>query len=144
MDCRDFKEAMMGYLDGELYKNEIQVFEEHLESCQACRAEFESYQRLFDATESLKLPEPADELWERYWDKVYNRLERKFGWALFGSGALVIGCILADMLLKAPGISWALKVGCAIFLSGFAVLFISVLREQLHAARSERYGGIKR
>ncbi len=42
MNCKECKQRMEAYLDGELNKQETSAFEQHLTSCETCRMEVKS------------------------------------------------------------------------------------------------------
>jgi hypothetical protein len=48
--------------------------EEHLESCEACRANLVSMARVLDAMDGLEVPEPLDGLSERVWQRIAPEL----------------------------------------------------------------------
>jgi hypothetical protein len=48
--------------------------EEHLESCEACRANLVSMARVLDAMNGLEVPEPLDGLSERVWQRIAPEL----------------------------------------------------------------------
>ena len=45
---------------------------------------------MHQVTRSMKLKEFPDEVWDRFWDDTYNRLERNVGWILFSIGGIVL------------------------------------------------------
>ncbi|MCP3968394.1 MAG: hypothetical protein GY750_07800 [Lentisphaerae bacterium] len=61
MKCGDFKKSMTDYLAGEMTPEQIAEFEEHLNECQKCQAEFEKAQefwlKLADAMATEEIPE---------------------------------------------------------------------------------------
>jgi len=58
MNCREFTEFLMAYLDGELPEGTRSSFEYHLHGCQACVNYMESYQ----ATVALGRAACADDM----------------------------------------------------------------------------------
>ncbi|MBE6903021.1 MAG: hypothetical protein E7480_00230 [Ruminococcaceae bacterium] len=51
MDCKSFKELIMPYIDGE--NIDRQAFEEHMQACEECRAEYELVKSIFEASSSI-------------------------------------------------------------------------------------------
>lgn len=41
--CRQFDQFLAGYLNGDLTKNQLRTFENHIALCPMCRAHFETY-----------------------------------------------------------------------------------------------------
>lgn len=148
MTCENYKELMMAYLDGEIYDDQKAVFEAHLKECSCCSKEIEEFRKLNEITGSVEFAEPEDEVWDGYWENVYNRSERFAGWILFSiAGILLViygGFKLIECIIKDNSISLLLKCGFLALLAGLAVLFISVLRERLYFRKKDRYDKVRR
>jgi hypothetical protein len=148
MTCPQYKDLMMGYLDDELDEAQKKAFEEHIKSCRDCAAELEQFRKLKKVTDSVKLAEPEDVVWEQYWSGVYNRFERGFGWILMsiaGIAMLIYGGFRAvEEIVKDPTVSAILKVVILAFIAGIAVLFVSILRERLYFWKKDRYKNVRR
>ena len=54
MKCRDLKELMSAYVDGELSRTQRELVEDHLHSCSNCRATMEGYRTVNQKLTSLK------------------------------------------------------------------------------------------
>ncbi len=48
MNCKEFKQSIETYLDGELNEQALSAFEQHLDSCQTCRMELMSFDKCID------------------------------------------------------------------------------------------------
>ena len=148
MTCQKYKDLMMGYLDDELDDAQKQTLQEHLKECKDCAAELEQFRKLKQVTDSVKLAEPEDVVWEQYWSGVYNRFERGVGWILMsvaGIALLIYGGFKAvEEMVKDPTISVILKVVILAFIAGLAVLFGSILRERLYFWKKDRYKDVRR
>ncbi len=77
MDCIKFKELIQDYIDAEL-DNSITLtseakkeFEEHMEACSACKAEFTAYQKMINSVHALK----PEKLPEGYCKRLNTRLK---------------------------------------------------------------------
>jgi predicted anti-sigma-YlaC factor YlaD len=148
MTCSQYKDLMMGYLDDELDDAQKKTFEEHIESCKDCAAELEQFKKLKNVTDSVKLSEPEDVLWENYWSGVYNRLERGIGWILMsvtGIALIIYGLFKAvEGIIKNPSVEVVLKIAILAFIAGLAVMFVSILRERLYFWKKDRYKDVRR
>ena len=149
MSCEELKPMLTGYVDGELSAEQRARVEEHLAGCAGCRREAEQLRRLGEELSHMEFAEPSDEELERYWQGVYNRLERGVGWVLLSLGSIVLLCYggfrLVDSLVRDPAVSVVLKVGVLALVFGAAVLFVSLLRERLAVRKVDRYSkGVKR
>jgi len=143
-----FNSLLMGYLDGELTELERQRVEEHLDLCPQCSAELVAFRRLKEMTQPMRLAIPDDRHWEEYWSHVYNRLERRIGWILFSVGIILLASygvyqMLAHLLLD-EGISILMRASIIALVVGFCTLLVSVVRERLHLAKTDKYRRIKR
>jgi len=148
MTCHDYRDLMMGFLDGELNEDQRSQFEEHLTGCESCRSELEEFKKLKSITDEVTLAEPEDRLWQDYWGGVYNRIERGLGWIVFSVSAILLaiygGFKAIEAMVKDPAIGTLLKVGLVALIVGLAILFVSALREQLYFWSKDRYRNVKR
>ena len=138
-EIEDVHALISGYLDGELSVEERENVERRLAEDAAFREEFEKMQRLVSAAATMQVEEPPDEVWDDFLDGVYNRLERRTGWLLITIGVAALVVYGVYVFLTQPGLSALVKVLCATPVVGAAVLFISVLRQRLYVARTDRY-----
>jgi anti-sigma factor RsiW len=61
MNCREFTDFLMDYMEGELPDEEREVFESHLRCCPACVAYLESYRQTV-AVGKLVCEDPCAEI----------------------------------------------------------------------------------
>ena len=148
MNCQEYKGLLMGYLDGELSAEEKDRLEKHLKTCASCQEELGDFRKLIAITNEVGLLEPEDKLWERHWGGIYNRIERRIGWVLFGVAAIALliygGFVMVEEIVTDPKISVLLKVGICAMIIGLAILFVSVVRERLFFWSNDRYKNVRR
>jgi predicted anti-sigma-YlaC factor YlaD len=148
MTCQDYKELMMGYLDGELSDEQKRKFEEHLAKCEQCTNELKEFRKLKAITDEVAFVEPEDRLWRQYWNGTYNRMERSLGWIIFSVAGILLtiygGFKAIEELVRDPEVGNFLKVGLIVLLVGLAILFVSVLRERLFFWSKDRYKDVRR
>jgi anti-sigma factor RsiW len=146
--AEDRKARVSGFLDGELSPAERKAFEEELKRDPELARELAAIQSMKEVTDTMKLSEFPDRIWERYWEGTYNRLERRLGWLLFSIGAMVLlGTGLYELvmaLLKDVGEPWWIRVAIGAVCGGIAILFVSVLRERLFMLQKDPYREVKR
>ncbi len=138
--CNDIQMLISGYLDGELEPEEERRIEAHIQSCSACQQEYQLMKRLVvGTTAACAIEEPPEEVWDTFLDSVYNRLERKTGWLLVIVGS--IGLVLLGLVLyiTLPWASPLTKVLVMLPGIGLFMLFLSVLRQRLRIAKTDRY-----
>ncbi len=148
MTCRDNKDLMMAYLDGELDDTENKMLQEHLAECPQCLKELEEFKSLKLMTDNITLTEPEDQIWQRYWDNVYNRLERGMGWMLMSAAGICLGIFggfkVIESIIVDPSVCLFLKVALLVLILGLSILLISIMRERLYFWKNDRYRHIRR
>jgi len=129
-----------GYLDGELDAEQRRQLERLLSEDVAFRREFEDMKSVVAGTTAALQPDqPPDEVWDGFLDGVYNRLERKTGWLAFIAGFVLLVPYAVYAFVVYDWGPALVKLGVAAVVVGLALLFISVLRQRLKVARTDRY-----
>ncbi len=146
--CREFEMLIMRRLDGEISGEENARLEAHLSACAKCRKALSDYSRITAVTSEVEMKKVSEEEWDLYWCRVYNRLERGVAWILVCVGAAAVLAYalfkLVTELISDPGMAAWAKAGILVLVAGLALLFVSVLREQLTIRCTDRYRGVKR
>lgn len=147
MAC-DWTVRVSGYLDDELDEAEREAFEAHAKTCAECTRELEELRSMHQVTRSMKLKEFPDEVWDRFWDDTYNRLERSVGWILLSVGGIVLLAFgIYELLLHLFDDSvgpWWIRAATGVVCLGLATLFVSVLRERMFVRSRDPYREVKR
>jgi ferric-dicitrate binding protein FerR (iron transport regulator) len=134
---------MMAALDGEISPAERAELDALLARHADLAAEWQRFTRLKEVTSGMSLSNPPEEIWDRYWDSTYRRVERGIAWILVSAGAAVlagywiwhaVGAFLADT--TAP---LGLKLAIAAVALGLFILALSVVREKVFLARRDPY-----
>ncbi len=148
MKCDNIKALMMAYLDDEITPEEKKIFEEHILQCRTCAAELKDFQKLKEVTDTMKLNEPEDKVWNAYWSGIYNRIERGTGWILFSIGVIIMLCYggykVVEELISDPEIGLFVKIAIFALIGGFSILLVSVLRERLYFWKKDPYRLVRR
>lgn len=142
------RELLAGYVDGELTDEERRRVEAELEQSSELRAELEEFRKLREVTSMAMYADLPDEVWERYWQSMYRKLERGIGWILFSIGTILLTCtglyyLLRDLLLS-PDIPLVVKIGTGTLVAGTVVLLVSYIRQRLFAYKRDRYREVMR
>ena len=135
----DVRMLISGYLDGELTPDERARVEALVETDPGFREEFERMKRIVTAASELRVDEPPEEVWDTFLDGVYNRVERRSGWVIFLVGVIALTVWGIYWFWVADLGSSLVKVLVAAPVIGLVVLFVSVLRQRLFVARTDRY-----
>ena len=99
--------------------------------------------KLKELTGILTYADLPDEVWENYWQSLYKKLERGFGWILFSIGAIVLlffGLFqFLSELYYSPTTPIIVKISVTALLLGAIILLVSFSRERLFAYKRDRY-----
>jgi anti-sigma factor RsiW len=142
--CTRFENDGMRYIDGEMGEVERAEFERHCAECDECRRELASFAELDALTGRVKMIDPADAFWERYWRSVYRRIERKTAWVLMLAGAVMLAVYLIRRLIVSLRMITIDKIAVILLAAGFLLLLVSLIRERCHEIKSDPYRNLKR
>ena len=143
-----FRILLTAAVDGELTPEDEREFNRLLSGSADCQREWEEYGKLKEATMQLKFTQPSEEVWDRYWLNVYNRIERGLGWILTSIGAMIVLFYAAfkavESIIADPKLEWYLKAGILAVVGGLVILLVSVVREKLMTRKTDKYKEILR
>lgn len=141
-------QLMMAALDGEIDDAGRAELESMLVSDPDLRSEWDRLRGLKEVTAMMTLKKPPEEVWDRYWVSVYNRLERGVGWVLASIGAVVLVAYglwnIARTLIEDTTTPWFLKGAVLLLIVGSAVILVSVVREKFFTHRRDAYKEVER
>jgi hypothetical protein len=143
-----FQLLLMGAIDNELTPEQWAEFQHLLSQDRARAEEWKRYQQLKEVTHAMKFKSPSNEVWDNYWTRVYNRIERGIGWIIFSIGAIILltyGIFKAvESLIADPKLEGIVKVGIIAVILGLVILIVSVVREKFFIQKSDPYKEIQR
>ena len=139
MTFEGHEQDVMRYVDGEMDAQERSNYERHLESCESCRTSLEEMTALKEVTDTMKIAELPEAIWEKYWTGIYNKVERSVAWFFFIIGSIIVSGYSIYRMIVDPGIDSILRLGIVLTVIGAAILFLSVLREKMAVNRKDRY-----
>ena len=142
------RRLMMAALDGESTAEERSELDALLAADAELRAEWERMGRVKEVTGTMTYNKPPEEVWDRYWTTVYNRVERGIGWILVSIGAVVVGTYGAWKWVEAiwgeTDLPLFIRMAILTVAAGLLVLAVSVVREKLFTYRHDPYKEIER
>ncbi|MCK4224948.1 MAG: zf-HC2 domain-containing protein [candidate division Zixibacteria bacterium] len=148
MKCEEIRPYLMAYLDGEIEHHKKSEIEKHLSECESCRKEYQSFVKLKEVTNNMRLADLSDELWASYWKGIYRRIERGAGWIFLSIGAIILLSFGAYQFFKEffadPNISLIVKVGVSTLSLGIIILLVSIIRERLFLFKTNRYREVEK
>ncbi len=144
----NIRELLAGYVDGELTPEERAAVDKALAEDPELRAELEEFQKLKEVTGMAQYADLPEQVWERYWESLYRKLERGAGWILLSLGAIILigfGLFQAFRgLYLNPDIPLWAKIGFTAAAAGLVILLVSFGRERYFAFKLDRYRRVLR
>lgn len=138
-----FQMLLMAAIDGELTAEEKTSFAQYVHTYPECHAEWQKYIKLKEVTQTMQFTKPAPEMWDHYWANIYNRLERGIGWIVFSIGCAILltygGFKAVEAIVADSTLELIVKVGIIAVIGGLMLLIVSVIREKLFTARTDKY-----
>lgn len=137
--CTDIEPLLSGYLDHELTQQEGQRVRIHLSRCETCRHHFNELTAIQGALRN-ELPSTTDK--ERIMTIVNDKpsvVMQRLGWLLLLVTILPLSAYAAYTFWLDAQIPVWVKLVTSAFWLGFLILFISVARQRLIAAKTDRY-----
>jgi len=138
-----FLHLMEKLFDDELTLEQKQEFNELLNSNELYKKEFEEQKRIKEVLNNMKLKNPSAELWDVYWEKTYNKIERGIGWLAVFIGTLILlgyaSIEFVSQLYSDESIPFLIKFGTVSLVFGFLVILFSVFRERLFTFKTDKY-----
>ena len=139
MACNHNEIDVMRYIDGEMSSEECERFKKHLETCDKCKNLLNEMSSLKEVTDSMKIADLPEAVWEKYWSGIYNRIERSVAWFLFILGSLILTGYSVYNMIRDPSLRNLMGLGFLLVVLGLAILFLSVLREKIAVNKADRY-----
>ncbi|MDP2210105.1 MAG: hypothetical protein Q8K98_15215 [Bacteroidota bacterium] len=148
IELNRFQTLLNKALDNMLTDEERIEFNSLLASSNEYQEEWNSLKQIKEITKTMKLKNPPEEMWDKYWLGIYSRLERGIAWILISIGAIVVliygGFKAVESVIQDPTLAWFLKAAILLLIAGGIILFVSVVRERLFLRKSDKYKEIVR
>lgn len=136
------------YFSGDLDESEKNELKFLIENNEKLKSEFEEQKKTKEILAKMKLKNPSEEVWDKYWEGIYNRLERGIAWIIISIGAiLVLGYSAFESLEKLftdTQISPLLRIGILLLVLGGIILIVSLIREKFFKMKNNKYKEIQR
>jgi anti-sigma factor RsiW len=140
---RKFQMLLMAAIDGELSGEQRAMFQQYLRQYPECQEEWQRYAKLKEVSRTMQFTKPAQEVWDQYWVRIYNRIERGLAWILLSIGSIILltygGFKAIEALMADPQLELVVKIGLLGVIGGLVILIVSVVREKLFTAKTDKY-----
>jgi len=137
-----------GCLNGSLSAKEENELKEIRESDNALNKEFKEQKRIKEVLNKMKLKNPSDEIWDSYWIKKSNQIERGIIWMTITIGALLLIAYVSynavEKFLENTNIPFIVKFGIGFLVLGFLFLLFSTIKEKIITRSGDKYKEIQR
>jgi hypothetical protein len=148
VDRERVNRLMMAAVDGEISTDEQRELDAVVAANPEIRREYEMMRRVKEVTVSMTYDKPPEEVWDRYWTAVYNRVERGIGWILVSVGVVVVGIYgvwkWVEAIWGETGLPLFVRLAILTLAAGLLVLAVSVVREKFFTYRRDPYKEIQR
>ncbi len=144
-ECRRaFDESLLsGYVDRQLTQGDEQRVRLHLEECPACRALVDDLRQLREVTMDTRFETPLDDGWSEAPRGALSRLFAGAGWAVLVAWIVGVTGFAVGQLWSGPE-SLAEKLIAFGAVSGFALLFLSVLLDRIRTWKTDPYRRVQK
>ncbi len=143
-----FQTLLNKALDNMLTDEERIEFNSLLASSDEYQDKWNSIKKIKEITKTMKLKNPPEEIWDKYWLGIYSRLERGIAWILISIGAIVVliygGFKAIESVIQDPTLAWFLKAAILMLIAGGTMLLVSIARERLFIRKTDKYKEIIR
>lgn len=135
-------------LDGSASAAEKAEFEQIMINEPEMKKEFEEQKHIKEVLKMVQLKNPTNEVWDGYWESIYNRLERSIAWLFIFAGAAVLLALgsyeAVETFLADTQTPAVIKYSTAAVIFGIALLLFSIIREKLFTRKNDKYKEIQR
>ncbi len=104
--------------------------------------------KIKEVSSKMKIKNPSSEMFDSYWMRVYNRIERGIGWIVFSIGAVILityGLFkFVETMIADSQLELIVKVGIIAIVAGLAILLVSVIREKFTIRKTDKYKEVQR
>jgi hypothetical protein len=141
--CHQINEMISGYLDNELTQQQRQLVSLHLESCETCQQTVKDLEQIKQAIKGSEMPEMEIDRIDAIMSGSASSALQTFAWSMFIIG---LGILLAFVVLEfmfASSTSTSEKIVSSLIWGGLIGVFLSVVRQQWTARKTDKYKGVK-
>ena len=142
MPDKEIEVLLSGYLDGELTQQERQKVGVYLERDERYREILAELERVKTETERLHYEEPSSGDWKTMEKSLVQDVSRGLGWIILSIWAVSLTSYGLWELAAAPDEPLTGKLLVFGFFLGVALLFCSVLTQQMRESRTDKYKGV--
>lgn len=141
--CHQINEMISGLVDNELTQQERQRVMLHIDACDTCKQHYETLCELKTAIKEAPMPTMEAEKIDAILNEPVTKLTQYIAWTAILIAISFSAIFTAVMFLGSSDISTTQKVITSLFWGGLIGVFLSVLRQQWLARKTDKYKGVK-
>ena len=140
--CDKIEEKLSGYLDGELTQQEAQRVSVHIDTCESCKQLHAELLGLQKDIKTIHSDGGEEAALEKIMQDLGARQSQQWGWMLFIVGAVMMMGYSIFIFIISNELNSFEKFGFGFLGLGGLLLFVSVLRQRIIAAKTDKYKDI--
>lgn len=141
--CDEINSLLSGYVDGELTQQDSQRVSLHANECPKCSQAIEGLIQLKSLVKGADMKTPEHEKIDEIMREPQAQLMQILGWFTLIIGVSIMLAFGITHFFLSPEISMVEKTVASLIWGGLVGLFLSVLRQQLIARKTDKYKGVK-
>jgi hypothetical protein len=143
-----FQQLLMLVVDQEATPDQQHELQRMIEKYPYLQNETNEYKKIKEVIHTMKFKTPPDDVWDRHWLGIYNRIERGLAWILFSIGAVILisyGIFhFIEAIFTDTQITGIIKFGILAIVVGLVILLVSVFREKMIVRKKDPYKEVQR
>lgn len=142
-DCRYDKALISAYADDELTQQQRQHLEVHVKSCASCRQTLEEWMQMKAIIKERRTPDLEAEQIDALLNDTGSKISQGLAWSAIIIALSIAAAFGVYEFYLESSISWSEKLLASLLWGGIIGLFLSVVRQQLKARKTDKYKKVK-
>lgn len=141
--CEQIAELLSGYADNELTQQQNQQVQVHINNCESCTEALANINMLKQAVQGTSMPELEQDKIDAILNDTKSKTLQTIGFSALIIGISILLAFAVVMFYTDPTIGLGEKLVSSLIWGGLLGVFISVVRQQLIARKTDKYKGVK-
>ena len=140
--CDKVEEKLSGYLDNELTQQDNQFVTVHIQSCENCQKTYSDLLDMQSEIREIKTDGGEEAALEKIMNDLSSKQSQQWGWVLIIIAAAIVIAVSVFQFIFNNGNSLYENIIIILFGVGGLLLFVSVIKQRIIAAKSDKYKDI--
>jgi predicted anti-sigma-YlaC factor YlaD len=141
--CLHIEELLSGYLDDELTQQQSQQVSAHIDTCPHCKQSYEQLASLQQEVNMMKMPEMETDRLDQIMNEPVAKATQSLGWVVLLIGIAIALVFALTSFYVDSSISMTQKLIISLIGGGLLGVFLSVVRQQWLARKTDKFKGVK-